>query len=50
VCGFASLPAKAENEAPPALVGVVRYHFRERLEGVKPGGKQYSAPAYETEA
>ena len=50
VCGFASLPAKAENEVPPALVGVVRYHFRERLEGVKPGGKQYSAPAYETEA
>jgi len=31
-------------------VGVIRYHFRERLEGVKPGGKQYSAPAYETEA
>jgi hypothetical protein len=30
-------------------VGVIRYHFRERLEGVKPGGKQYSAPAYETE-
>jgi hypothetical protein len=29
---------------------VIRYHFRERLEGVKPGGKQYSAPAYETEA
>jgi hypothetical protein len=28
---------------------VIRYHFRERLEGVKPGGKQYSAPAYETE-
>lgn len=34
----------------PGLVGVIRYHFRERLEGVKPGGKQYSAPAYETEA
>jgi len=33
----------------PGLVGVIRYHFRERLEGVKPGGKQYSAPAYETE-
>jgi len=33
----------------PSLVGVIRYHFRERLEGVKPGGKQYSAPAYETE-
>jgi hypothetical protein len=50
VCGFASLPAKAENEVtPPALAGVIRYHFRERLEGVKPGGKQYSAPAYETE-
>src|SRR5262249_19246369 len=31
------------------IVGVIRYHFRERLEGVKPGGKQYSAPAYETE-
>ena len=49
VCGFASLPAKAENEVTPAIVGVIRYHFRERLEGVKPGGKQYSAPAYETE-
>lgn len=33
----------------PGIVGVIRYHFRERLEGVKPGGKQYSAPAYETE-
>ena len=50
LCGFASLPAIAENEVPPALVGVVRYHFRERLEGVKAGGKKYSAPAYETEA
>jgi hypothetical protein len=50
VCGFASLPAKAENEMTPGLVGVIRYHFRERLEGVKPCGKQYSAPAYETEA
>jgi hypothetical protein len=49
LCGFASLPAKAENEATPSLVGVIRYHLRERLEGVKPGGKQYSAPAYETE-
>ena len=49
VCGFAGLPAKAENEVAPAIVGVIRYHFRERLEGVKPGGKQYSAPAYETE-
>ena len=49
VCGFATLPVEAENEATPAIVGVIRYHFRERLEGVKPGGKQYSAPAYETE-
>jgi hypothetical protein len=49
VCGIASLPAKAENEVTPTIVGVIRYHFRERLEGVKPGGKQYSAPAYETE-
>src|SRR6266480_867257 len=49
VCGFASIPAKAENEVTPAIVGVIRYHFRERLEGVKLGGKQYSAPAYETE-
>jgi hypothetical protein len=49
VCGFATLPAQAENEVTPAIVGVIRYHFRERLEGVKPGGKQYSAPAYETE-
>lgn len=30
-------------------MGVIRYHFREHFEGVKPGGKQYSAPAYETE-
>src|SRR5437764_6929112 len=49
MCGFASLPAQADNEVTPGLVGVIRYHFRERLEGVKPGGKQYSAPAYETE-
>src|SRR5207247_1948072 len=49
VCGFVSLPAIAENEWTPGLAGVIRYHFRERLEGVKPGGKQYSAPAYETE-
>src|SRR5436190_3493303 len=49
VCGFASLPAIAENEVTPGLVGVIRYHFRERLEGLKPGGKQYSAPACETE-
>jgi hypothetical protein len=49
VCGFASLPAIAENDVTPSLTGVIRYHFRERLEGVKPGGKQYSAPAYETE-
>jgi hypothetical protein len=49
LCGFASLPAKAENEVTPAILGMIRYHFRERLEGVKPGGKQYSAPAYETE-
>ena|SRR5206468_4915935 len=49
LCGFASLATKAENEVTPGIVGVIRYHFRERLEGVKPGGKQYSAPAYETE-
>src|SRR5438552_2926228 len=49
LCGFASLATKAENEVTPSLAGVIRYHFRERLEGVKPGGKQYSAPAYETE-
>lgn len=49
VCGFASLPARTENEVTPTIVGVIRYHFRERLEGLKPGGKQYSAPAYETE-
>jgi hypothetical protein len=49
MCGFASLPAIAENEMTPGIVGVIRYHFRERLEGAKPGGKQYSAPAYETE-
>jgi hypothetical protein len=49
VCGVVSLPAMAKDEVTPAIVGVIRYHFRERLEGVKPGGKQYSAPAYETE-
>ena len=49
VCGFATLPAIAESDVTPSLAGVIRYHFRERLEGVKPGGKQYSAPAYETE-
>jgi hypothetical protein len=49
VCGFATLPAIAENDVTPSLAGVIRYHFRERLEGVKPGGKRYSAPAYETE-
>jgi len=49
VCGVASLPAIAKDEVTPGLAGVIRYHFRERLEGVKPGGKQYSAPAYETE-
>ncbi|MGH7984356.1 MAG: hypothetical protein ACREFF_14620 [Candidatus Udaeobacter sp.] len=49
VCGFTTLPAIAENDVTPSLAGVIRYHFRERLEGVKPGGKQYSAPAYETE-
>ena len=49
LCGFASLATIAETEVTPAIVGAIRYHFRERLEGVKPGGKQYSAPAYETE-
>jgi hypothetical protein len=49
LCGFATLPALAGSDVTPSLAGVIRYHFRERLEGGKPGGKQYSAPAYETE-
>jgi hypothetical protein len=46
-------PAAGEDEAVPARPAItcqVRYHFRERLEGVKPGGKAFSAPAFEQEA
>jgi hypothetical protein len=51
--GSLTLPASAKDEVSPrslAIKGEVRYHFREELEGVKPGGKKYSAPAYEKEA
>jgi hypothetical protein len=50
--GYPTLPASAEDEVAPrslAIKGEVRYHFREQLEGVEPGGKKYSAPAYEKE-
>jgi hypothetical protein len=33
----------------PQFSSEVRYDFRERLEGVAPGGKRYSAPAFERE-
>ena len=50
--GF-DLRATAKDEASsatPAFTCQVRYHFREHMEGVKPGGKQYSAPSYEKES
>jgi hypothetical protein len=53
VVGSSSLAATAKDEAAavaPTLACEIRYHFRERLEGVKAGGKKFSAPAYEREA
>ncbi len=40
---------KTSQARPLQFSFEVRYHFRERLEGVAPGGKRYSAPAYERE-
>ena len=51
--GSVSGAAAGENEstsAPPKVACEVRYHFRERLEGIKPGEKSVSAPADEREA
>ena len=51
--GSVSGAAAGENEsasAPPEVACEVRYHFRERLEGIKPGEKSVSAPADEREA
>ena len=53
VLGIPDFRATAKDEAsaaPSAIKCEVRYHFRERMEGVKPGGKQYSAPSYEKES
>jgi len=46
--GFEATLGVETKEAAPASAAVtceVRYHFRERLEGVKTGGKKFSAPA-----
>jgi hypothetical protein len=51
--GSSTLPASAKDEVSPRSLAItcdVRYYFREELEGVKPGEKRYSAPAYEKEA
>jgi hypothetical protein len=51
--GILSVPAEGKVEprpAAPELVCQIRYHFREHLEGVKPGGKNVSAAADEREA
>src|SRR6266581_3535411 len=53
VVGSSSLAATAKDEATavaPTLACEIRYHFRERLEGVKADAKKFSAPAYEKEA
>src|SRR3989442_507956 len=53
VVGSSSLAATAKDEAAavaPTLACEIRYHFRERLEGVKADAKKFSAPAYEKEA
>lgn len=47
------VPAAGKEEAasaPPTIACEIRYHFRERLGDAKPGGKQFSAPAFEKEA
>lgn len=51
--GIVSGAVAEENEsasAPAKVACEVRYHFRERLEGIKPGEKNVSAPADEREA
>src|SRR5438477_12502425 len=53
VVGSSSLAATAEDEAAavaPTLACEIRYHFRERLEGVKADGKKFSARVNEGEA
>jgi hypothetical protein len=49
--GGSNLPASAKDSPSSlAITCDVRYYFREELEGAGPGGKKYSAPAYEKEA
>src|SRR5450432_1848706 len=51
--GFEATLGVETKEAAPASAAVtceVRYHFRERLEGVKTGGKKFSAPADERQS
>ena len=53
VLGMSDFRATAKDETAATALVIkceVRYHFRERMEGVKPGGKQYSAPSYERES
>lgn len=47
-----TLPAETKEAAPasPEVTCEVRYHFREKLEGIKAGGKRFSAPADERES
>jgi hypothetical protein len=50
--GISDFRATAKDETAATASAIkceVRYHFRERMEGVKPDGKQYSAPSYERE-
>ena len=52
LCGIApdrAVADKTSQARSPQFSFEVRYHFRERFEGVAPGGKKFSAPAYERE-
>jgi hypothetical protein len=49
IVGFAATAENDARDAPTAIRCEVRYHFRERLEGARPGEKQYSSPSYEKE-
>jgi hypothetical protein len=49
MAGGPGIEEKGSGLASPVIAGEVRYHFRERLEGIKPGGKKFSAPAEERE-
>jgi hypothetical protein len=40
----------APSSGAPNITCEVRYHYRERLEGIAPGGKQFSAPATKKES